>query len=187
MATVPNDLKTNLMSLIVYAKSVDEIEMFLSTYSSKILHFAYICHDKDVDDFGSLKEAHYHLCIKFRCSLYISTVCDAIKDITKQNAMGQCLSSKIRMTQYLLHANNPEKYQYSAEELITDDLSYWTNKDQKALECVYDLVAGADMRYMIETYGRDFIMNMHKYREAAALLMCAREEQDNKKDYHNKF
>lgn len=172
MSTIPTDVKTTLMSLIVYAKTVDEIEMFLSSYSNRILHFAYICHDKDLDEFGTLKEAHYHLCLKMKSSVYISNVLDNIKDITKQNAMGQCLSSKYRMTRYMLHADNPEKYQYSVDELVTDDIGYWINKDQRAVECVYDMVAGADIRYLLETYGREFIMNMHKYQAVAAALSC---------------
>ena len=36
----------------------------------------------------------------------------------------------------------------------------------------YDMLAGADTRYLLENYGREFIMNMKKYEAVVEKLLC---------------
>lgn len=74
-------------------------------------------HDKDVNPDGDLKKSHYHVIIKGGKSwIYwndLKKVCKEIRGV----AIPQHLSNVEGMVRYFVHADNPEKYQYSASEI----------------------------------------------------------------------
>lgn len=73
---------------------------------------AYILHDCDTLDTGELKKPHYHVVFTFPNARYLSSVSEDLG--IPENYIERCikLSSALR---YLVHADNPDKFQYSLE------------------------------------------------------------------------
>lgn len=82
---------------------------------------AYIYHDKDIKEDGSLKKPHYHLLIVFPRE-------KSINKLSKETGVPlNLIKWKAYLdlsVQYLVHQNNPEKYQYDVED-IHGDVNYW--------------------------------------------------------------
>ena len=79
------------------------------------LVFAYILHDKDVNPDGTPKKTHYHLLLFFDGKKSF----EQIKEITDVlNAPNpQRVKNPKGMVRYLIHMDNPEKYQYKREDI----------------------------------------------------------------------
>ena len=96
-----------------------------------------ILHDKDKNEDGTPLKPHYHFVVKFQNAIWRNSLA---KDLGIQpNYLEVCRDFKNSVT-YLLHKNNPEKYQYDVEEafgslkpallkLVNDD-----TEDEKALQ-----------------------------------------------------
>lgn len=74
-------------------------------------------HDKDKNDDGTEKKSHYHIILLFEgLKSY-----EQVKSIT--DSLNQPIPQRIQsiqgMVRYLIHADNPEKYQYNKDEIIT--------------------------------------------------------------------
>lgn len=156
------DFRTRLMALMVYGEE-EEIDLFLSHYNSIILHFAYIKHDKDVTADGKPIEPHFHLCLYLKTNYYISFILEKIKEITHQNALGEVLSSKGRMYNYLIHRGKPDKFQYSRDEIISDNSYFWLDQAESSQRCIYDIINGADTMYLLKEYGNFFFLHSDKF------------------------
>lgn len=116
-----------------------------------ILRYAYIIHDKDtytVDDeeknnlhkAGSLKAAHIHLLLKFHCPQQYNFIAQWFG--VSENYV-QKVKSEAAATAYLIHANAPEKYQYSLNEVTANfDISATIQKvnTQKNLNVILDKI-----------------------------------------------
>lgn len=111
---------------------------FLDIFSAYYRHWACILHDQDIfleDDEspyhaykkGDRKPKHYHLVIH---SSYQRRVGGLIKELSRITGLPlNCISVKpsVDITQclrYLLHLDNPEKFQYSREK-VSFDSEYW--------------------------------------------------------------
>lgn len=84
---------------------------------TKAMKWYLITHDKDIKDTGEPVPVHYHIVIKF-------TSPTKKEQIIKKFPIGYAENTKnlLASVQYLIHKNNPEKYQYSWDELETNDL-----------------------------------------------------------------
>lgn len=76
--------------------------------------FAYILHDKDLNDKGELKKPHYHWLGKVKTPLKISVVSNRLG--VPENAVEFCHSYR-QFLRYLIHADNPEKAQYDVDQI----------------------------------------------------------------------
>lgn len=117
------------------------VEIFKTTLkdfldSSGYLYFA-IVHDMDYDDKGKKKTLHAHIVIespkRMRVMTFIYRLSDAL------NWPENCISAMGyddlgTSVQYLVHKNNPEKWRYDCEEIMTNC----------PIQAFYDLLA-ADM------------------------------------------
>lgn len=89
--------------------------------------FAAIKHDKDCSNTGVLKTIHYHIVLKcasrYRISTMLYRIADTLKLFTSDELscvhIQKCDSLPLAI-QYLTHKNNPNKYQYSADDVITN-------------------------------------------------------------------
>ena len=77
--------------------------------------YIYILHDKDSDEHGELKKKHWHVVLQFKNARYISGIAKQLK-IT-ENYILPCDHFQDALY-YLLHLNQPSKYQYSLEECV---------------------------------------------------------------------
>lgn len=79
-------------------------------------------HDKDVDGDGVIKKAHYHLVLYFdslKSVAQAQSIFDAIGGVGCQS-----VQSPVSYARYLIHADDPDKYQYSAEDVVAYGLDY---------------------------------------------------------------
>lgn len=79
-------------------------------------------HDKDVDGDGVIKKAHYHLVLYFdslKSASQAQVIFDAIGGVGCQS-----VQSPVSYARYLIHADDPDKYQYSAEDVVAYGLDY---------------------------------------------------------------
>ena len=160
---------------ISYA-SEDHIKAILSR--ADISHWARIVHNKDISDNGEWKEKHSHILVVFKANKSIQRVRDIFQDGTDQNTLVKVVEDIVHDFNYLTHRDDPDKYQYSIEDVKTDNGDYWkkvTNEEQiqrtSNEEFIEDLMSD-EMSYkgMAIKYGRDFIKNRKAYMQYRVLL-----------------
>ena len=143
-----------------------------------ISHWARILHDKDIKDNGEWKEKHNHIIVVFKANKSIQRVRDIFQDGTDQNTLVKVVEDIKHDFDYLTHKNDQDKYQYSIEDVKTDNGDYWkkvTNEEQiqrtSNEEFIEDLMSD-EMSYkgMAIKYGRDFIKNRKAYMQYRVLL-----------------
>lgn len=87
----------------------------------------YACvHDKDKKEDGSIKRTHMHIVISSMKRLRVKQTISYFVDICKTNTENIQIDEVLSMVscvQYLLHYNDVNKYQYSREELLTNQPS----------------------------------------------------------------
>ncbi len=72
-------------------------------------------HDKDINPTGEPKKPHYHLVLCFSGPVTDKTVNDIMKELNQPIAIP--LESVRGYYRYLVHKDNPEKYQYNEEDI----------------------------------------------------------------------
>lgn len=159
-------------ALITY-HSEEVIKTVLSEYSSRIRNFAYIMHDKDTKEDGSLQEVHYHVLLQLTNAMTLSAVRKIFP--VGQNTLGQIVRDKADCFNYLDHADCPEKYHYDHSLIVSNDLAYWEGlqsgeADDKTLSLLDDIIQDIPLRELARRYGRDVVLNYFKYREFAKML-----------------
>lgn len=90
-----------------------DCEKLLSIVQSKFIDWAFILHDRDVDDNGELKKPHYHWVGRAtpRC---LSVVCNFMG--LPENDI-EIVKNFDNMVQYLIHLNDIDKFQYSPDDV----------------------------------------------------------------------
>lgn len=109
-------LKLRMCEICQQTAHIESIDKMIKTIKSNqaVERYAYIIHDKDVDDKGALKAEHIHIMIKFAYSYNVMT-------LAKQLNLEAQYIQKIQSRNYedallyLTHANAKEKYQYSSD------------------------------------------------------------------------
>ena len=170
--------------LVEYSKEQIKamVEGFCDRYTNT--KYAYICHDKDKSPDGAVP-THYHIYFKFKTPVHFPYLKEAFPygDIEKSRSGNACV-------QYLIHKNNPEKTQYSKDEVISnftqDELEYLflNNKkleklnEESELTDILEGIANNEIRRFnmfdyisVELYSkhRAKIENAFKYRDIKLL------------------
>lgn len=104
--------------------------------------YVYILHDMDVDENGDLKKPHYHWLASFKSPISKQTVSNRLG--VPDNSFDFCRSFKAFLL-YMIHANTPEKYQYSMDDLRGEfKRSLLTGDQERALvsSCLVKIQAG---------------------------------------------
>lgn len=76
------------------------------------VEYAYILHDKDVDEQGELKKAHYHWLGTRSSPVALSTIAKQLG--VPQNSVEFARSYRAFL-RYMIHADDPSKFQYSPD------------------------------------------------------------------------
>lgn len=110
-------VKSNTWCLLLYQESDSYNITEVLERVSELVEYYYILHDKDIDEStGELKKAHYHVV----CGTGANTTDSAIaKRLGIDTQWIQACKSKPKAKRYLVHADNADKYQYSATEVIS--------------------------------------------------------------------
>lgn len=168
-------------SLITYLSEFD-IKLVLERERDRIYHYAYIYHDRDVNDNGELKEPHWHIVIRtyYQCSP--STITRWFKRVCPdQNTLGQVVISEPDIRDYLLHDASPDKVQYSEDEIHSDDWEWFKGSfgSGDAFECLSLLIQGMPLIELAKIYGREFIINHSKYISLKELIKAQTQDIEN--------
>lgn len=93
-----------------------DCESLLSTIRSKFIDWAYILHDKDVNENGELKKPHIHWVGRAtpRCLSVVSTFLGL-----PENDI-EVVKNFDNMVMYLIHLNDIDKFQYSPDDVETN-------------------------------------------------------------------
>lgn len=129
------------IELILYTDNSDHIKL-LHELTLKY-NYAYILHDKDTYDDGSLKKEHFHLLIFFKNARWGNAI---LKEINIDNPnLIEFKENKAEAITYLIHSNNSNKYQYDYSNIITNiDIDVYFNKlkdnETKDVAIIYDYI-----------------------------------------------
>lgn len=141
MADMKNkDDRTRNWTFVVYPESVPKNwTQLVDEY-----RVPWVCsplHDKDVNPDGEIKKAHWHVIMFFSSKKsfeQIKKITDSLKGPKPQrveNAKG--------MVRYLIHMDNPEKYQYSKSDISVhcgaDILKYLTSTGGDKLKLIAEM------------------------------------------------
>lgn len=156
-----------------------------------ILHYAYIFHDKDVvttddinnndrytiNDLNKPKEPHYHLLINFKDAKTFNSCLTKFTIPSYSTRVIPILENNKRdRYEYLYHLNHPNKFQYASELIVTNSSNFWLNasssNNEKTINLINDIINKRPLREMLETYGRDFVINYNKYVSFASELVA---------------
>lgn len=121
-------MRTRNIELILYNE--ESLQDIVDLSELNKLQYAYILHDKDKDKDGNNKKAHYHLRIFGINQRTISAWANLFN--VKENEI-QILSNKRRAIRYLIHLDSKDKYQYSANDVVTNilDIDNYFNEDKQ--------------------------------------------------------
>lgn len=131
--------KLRKIGMILYKESCD-IEECLNTLQKSyvVQKYAYIEHNKDVDENGELKKSHYHLYLYFPKQQDVAP----IMKIFNVNHI-EAIQDEDATIRYFIHKNNPEKYQYEIDDIKTNfDIRkcFTIGKDENEEQEVMDLL-----------------------------------------------
>ena len=88
----------------------------LNVLKSTFPEFAYILHDKDTDENGELKKSHIHWVGRLKAARYLSALADDLG--IAENMIERCRSFDA-FIRYLIHADDPDKFHYPLEAVIS--------------------------------------------------------------------
>lgn len=166
----PPTSRTRLWAIIAYPTEAD---LFRLKMSDRIHSYAYIIHDKDVLPDGSPKEKHAHILLSLANSRTFTQVLGWLKReviCSGCNIFAQPIRNRESAERYLTHADNPEKYQYPKEHIVTDNALYWEEPGDTSGESpeesnerfLHDLMSCNPIE-LARRYGRDYIKNFDRY------------------------
>lgn len=157
--------KSFCCEIYVESESYDS-NVTLSKLPYYFKNFYYCLHDKDVyseEDLykyqqnnngkspewhvGDTKKPHFHIVVTKSSNAQLGFIAKQLE--IPSNFVQRCKDTKGAI-QYLIHLNNPEKYQYQREELITNDdninkiLRKKVDSDEKA-EKLFDVICNTEI------------------------------------------
>lgn len=144
-------------SLVTYLPP-EEIAKVFADKADKVRAYAYCTHDKDEG-----KEKHTHVVVWLNTPYFKSTITNWFRGADEKGELANTLAQPCKditaMYRYLIHEDNPDKYQYDAESRICSDPSCFEEDVQTddVWIAVDDILSGMPLRDVAKRYGRDFI------------------------------
>lgn len=107
----------NFLGVLYPDSEIYDCQKVLSRLEDTFVDFAYIVHDLDVNEQGEVKKPHIHWVGKKSSPSPLSTIANSLG--VEANNIEFCKSWKYSL-RYLIHADNPEKYQYEPEKVTAN-------------------------------------------------------------------
>lgn len=109
------NLRSKYWTLILYEESDtlkfnDYIDYIKQNYV-----FLFIKHDKDYNEIGEIKKPHYHFVLKFDNYKWLSALSG---ELGIPGNFLQPINSMNAILMYLIHFNQPEKFQYALNDVV---------------------------------------------------------------------
>lgn len=155
--------RSYLFSCVTYLTD-DEIRQVLYAHQKSILHYAWILHDKDVNENGELVTPHRHLILHLKSQ----SIPERIHNwfcFFESNTFVEIGRSRSALGQYLIHENSESKFQYDISNVFSNDIDYWfcPDAEKKSYQICLDIMSGASTRELVQKYGREYIINQNAY------------------------
>ena len=118
--------RTKRINLIISLNGFNEISTkdlivkLLAWCQNNTSLYAFILHDRDINEQGEPKTPHIHLTMEIPHAKRLSTILKDVASFTLVNPLAVSIdkcSNLDASIQYLIHKNNPEKYQYSKDDI----------------------------------------------------------------------
>lgn len=172
--------RTRNWSLVTYLDKVTLCQRLCSI--ENIRYYAFIEHDKDTNEDGSPKDRHIHLALCLNSARTIHQIAPRFTDIASNagNCFGQPTRSNRAILDYFTHKNEPEKYQYSESDILSNNIDYFKNDEtdeDNTYMIIEDLLKGISLRELAKTYGRALLYHYRDFR--AFVADCQDEERRN--------
>lgn len=170
-----DNVRTRVFSLVTYAND-EQIMYTLSIHHEQIRYSTFIMHDKCLNDDGTPKGIHYHVVIETYNAYRVGSVRKWFSickndDGDTVNTLGQPVIDRKECISYLTHEHHKEKHQYSREDIVNYSEALLIahekprNDDDKALLILDDMISGVPEYILCRRYGREYIINAHRYRD----------------------
>lgn len=98
--------------VLLYPDNEEHVKAY--QHIEKSYDYASILHDKDVTEDGELKKPHWHVLLRFKNSRWSTALCKELG--IKENYIEEVKKFNNAL-QYLIHYNDPDKYQYKIEDV----------------------------------------------------------------------
>lgn len=168
--------RTAKINVVISLKSVKNVGVILDNlkrYCDDYMQlYAYILHDKDILDDGTLKTPHIHLVGLLKHNT--SRLCTTINNIDDYIHTGTLaitidkMSDIVGSIQYLVHKNDTNKYQYPFENIVSNisigELNTYMNSDARCMSIEYLIDIVEHTRSRIEIMRKIGLSNYHQYR-----------------------
>lgn len=108
--------------------SVEELERILKL-NGNVSFYAFILHNQDVKEDGTLKKPHYHIMIEWTASTHKSITSEITKGLSQlvDNPKDiKQIKNKTSMARYLRHLDDCNKHQYGLDEVHSSDIEEYT-------------------------------------------------------------
>lgn len=158
----------------------------VSSVCENFFKYAYILHDKDINEDNNPISPHFHILCTFKQNKSIQSVLNLFPK--EQNTFVLPSTDKYGDFDYLSHSNAKEKFQYDKSDIVTNDLKFFTPKQDiiDNSEFVNDILNRTKTYYeMAIKYGRDYIRNFSRYKEFKRV--CLEQLYDIEKGYNEKL
>lgn len=190
-----NDLQRTQWSCVINGnenKSVYEINIDLTNFCNyEVTTWFKIIHDMDINLNGERKTPHIHAIFELSSRVRKSTLIKRLSiglDINVNQISVDEVKNISKITQYLIHANDKEKYQYSIEKIETNNeerLKYLLMNNEKTgltTEELFDIIDNSkSVRELIKKIGIDMYM---KYGRVIDLLWKEKRENERQCYYY---
>ena len=155
-------------SLVTYLRP----DLIAKVFSEKVVQvraYAYCTHNKDEG-----KEPHTHVVVWLNSSYSAASIKNWFRGVDEKDELANTLAQPCKdmpsAFRYLTHKDNPDKYQYSDNDVICSDPSLFDETEQidDTFAAVQDLLDGMPLADVAKRYGRDFIYHYSHIRQLVA-------------------
>lgn len=156
----------------IWYASEDALRKYLQ---EQCRNWAYMYHDKDVKEDGTLKDPHFHFVATYDQRKSFAQVCRTTTLYRgDQNVLVEmCRKGIACALEYLWHKNDQGKFQYDQRKVVISSKEWFEryirgNDESDNDRFVDDLLAPSrtfSVVGMARKYGRDFMRNMRSYLE----------------------
>lgn len=125
---------------------LEEVEKRIKTLTN-LKTYAIISHGKDTNEDGTNKGNHFHAVLTFHQATKVSVVANAIK--IQPQYVNKIKTTTAAAEAYLIHANDPDKYQYAAADVKANfdyvaKMDKYLNPSDKKQDRLVEIIAGIE-------------------------------------------
>jgi hypothetical protein len=176
--------RVRTVALLLYPEDVTHqkaLEKIKQSYD-----YAYILHDKDCDEDGVIKKAHWHVVLRFKNQQWNSAIAKDL-EITP-NYIEKCKNFDNAL-QYLIHYNDSDKFQYSLDEVkgilksrLKEKINISSKTEGEKVMDLIDYIESSDKKLSVKDLAKYCAENGYwaEFRRSATIFLKILEETNKK-------